>query len=198
MSSPRNQAGPRVGDRALVKSDPPVFVAGVRRGRQFAAGRPAPRLSGPCPRQQSHTRRKAGATHRERRPSWARSAGNSVRGQLAARFLSRRLGLSLFASRPPNQAGRFRASQIIKPLIPNDWWLLARPRLTGAGGGVPVMARQQVLDTAEKRLFPAVTTEPAAEASAVSVPPFRFALAALRLELSLDSAFDMSVIWGEN
>jgi glutaminase len=32
-------------------------------------------------------------------------AGNSVRGQLAARFLSRRLGLSLFASRPADQAG---------------------------------------------------------------------------------------------
>jgi glutaminase len=28
------------------------------------------------------------------------SAGNSVKGQLAARFLSRRLGLGLFASRP--------------------------------------------------------------------------------------------------
>ena len=32
-------------------------------------------------------------------------AGNSVRGQLAARFLSRGLGLSLFASRPADQAG---------------------------------------------------------------------------------------------
>lgn len=32
-------------------------------------------------------------------------AGNSVRGQLAARFLSRRLGLSLFASSPADQAG---------------------------------------------------------------------------------------------
>jgi glutaminase len=32
-------------------------------------------------------------------------AGNSVRGQRAARFLSRRLGLSLFASRPADQAG---------------------------------------------------------------------------------------------
>ena len=32
-------------------------------------------------------------------------AGNSVRGQLAARFLSRGLGLSLFASRPAGQAG---------------------------------------------------------------------------------------------
>ncbi|HEX3513456.1 MAG TPA: hypothetical protein VHT26_05590 [Trebonia sp.] len=29
MSSPRNQAGPRVGDRVLVKSDPSVFVVGV-------------------------------------------------------------------------------------------------------------------------------------------------------------------------
>jgi glutaminase len=32
-------------------------------------------------------------------------AGNSVRGQLAAKFLPRRLGLSLFASRPADQAG---------------------------------------------------------------------------------------------
>jgi hypothetical protein len=32
-------------------------------------------------------------------------AGNSVRGQLAARFLSRRLGNSLFASSPADQTG---------------------------------------------------------------------------------------------
>jgi glutaminase len=32
-------------------------------------------------------------------------AGNSVRGQLAARFLSRRLWRSLFASSPADQAG---------------------------------------------------------------------------------------------
>jgi glutaminase len=31
-------------------------------------------------------------------------AGNSVRGQLAARFLSRRLGLGLFGSHPADQA----------------------------------------------------------------------------------------------
>jgi glutaminase len=31
-------------------------------------------------------------------------AGNSVRGQLAARFLSRRLGLTLFASDPADEA----------------------------------------------------------------------------------------------
>jgi hypothetical protein len=37
-----------------------------------------------------------------------------------------------------------------------------------------------VFDTAVTRLFPAVTTEPAAEASAVSVPPFRLFLAAVR------------------
>jgi hypothetical protein len=32
------------------------------------------------------------------------AAGNSVRGQLAARFLSRRLGLGLFGSHPADQA----------------------------------------------------------------------------------------------
>ncbi|MGH3293816.1 MAG: glutaminase [Trebonia sp.] len=33
-------------------------------------------------------------------------AGNSVRGQLAARLLSRRLGLSLFAVRPADRDGQ--------------------------------------------------------------------------------------------
>jgi hypothetical protein len=38
-------------------------------------------------------------------------AGNSVRGQLAARFLSRRLGLSLLPPARPTRPGRFHASQ---------------------------------------------------------------------------------------
>jgi glutaminase len=32
------------------------------------------------------------------------AAGNSVKGQLVARFLSERLGLNLFASKPPDEA----------------------------------------------------------------------------------------------
>jgi len=51
-----------------------------------------------------------------------------------------------------------------------------------------------VVDTAETRLFPAVTTVPADETTAVSVPPFRLSLAAVRLEPKPDNAFDRSVI----
>jgi hypothetical protein len=47
------------------------------------------------------------------------------------------------------------------------------------------------------RLFPAETTDPAAEATALSVPMFTLLLAALTLELRLDKAFDRSSIWVE-
>ncbi|MCW2891349.1 MAG: hypothetical protein JWO75_838 [Actinomycetia bacterium] len=47
----------------------------------------------------------------------------------------------------------------------------------------PGSARQQVLDTAETRLFPAVTTEPTAAASALSVPLFRLLLAAVSVDV---------------
>jgi hypothetical protein len=40
-----------------------------------------------------------------------------------------------------------------------------------------------VLDTAETRLFPAVTTEPTAAASALSVPLFRLLLAAVSVDV---------------
>lgn len=52
---------------------------------------------------------------------------------------------------------------------------------------------QQVLDTAETSLFPAVTTAPADEATALSVPPFGLSLAAVRLEPKPDKAFDRPV-----
>ena len=55
-----------------------------------------------------------------------------------------------------------------------------------------------MLDTAETRLFPAVTTCPADEATAVSVPPFRLSLAAVRLEPKPDKALDRALIWVEN
>jgi hypothetical protein len=51
-----------------------------------------------------------------------------------------------------------------------------------------------VFDTAVTRLFPAETTDPVAEATALSVPVFTLALAALTLELRLDKAFDRSSI----
>ena len=46
-------------------------------------------------------------------------------------------------------------------------------------------------------MLPAVTTVPADEATAVSVPPFRLLLAALRLVPRPDKAVDMSLIWVE-
>ena len=51
-----------------------------------------------------------------------------------------------------------------------------------------------MLDTAETRLFPAVTTAPTADATAVSVPAFKLSLAAVRLEPKPVNAFDRSVI----
>lgn len=51
-----------------------------------------------------------------------------------------------------------------------------------------------MLDTAETRLFPVVTTAPADEATAVSVAPFALALAALTLELKPDKAVDRALI----
>ena len=48
------------------------------------------------------------------------------------------------------------------------------------------------------RLFPAVTTAPADEATALSVLPFRFALAALTLEFRPDTALDRPSICVEN
>jgi hypothetical protein len=52
-----------------------------------------------------------------------------------------------------------------------------------------------VLDTAETRLFPAVTTTPADAATEVSVPPPGLSFAALTLELKPDKAVDRVLIW---
>jgi hypothetical protein len=54
-----------------------------------------------------------------------------------------------------------------------------------------------VFDTAVTRLFPVETTDPAAEATALSVAAFTLPLAALTLEVRLDKAVDRSSIWVE-
>jgi amidohydrolase len=96
-------------------------------------------------------------------------------------------------------------------------WLQASPAHSAAPGQVPASRqapdaqmeqmqelgspgsahRQHVFDTAVTRLFPAVTTDLAAVATALSVPVFTLPLAALTLELRPDKAFDMSSIWVE-
>ena len=49
-----------------------------------------------------------------------------------------------------------------------------------------------MFDTAVTRLFPVETTDPAAEATALSVAVFTLALAALTLEIRLDKVVDRS------
>ena len=54
-----------------------------------------------------------------------------------------------------------------------------------------------MFDTAVTRLFPVETTDPAAEATALSVAAFTLPLAVLTLEVRLDKAVDRSSIWVE-
>jgi len=54
-----------------------------------------------------------------------------------------------------------------------------------------------VFDTAVTRLFPVETTDPTAEATALSVAAFTLALAAFTPEVRLDKAVDRSSIWVE-